>query len=45
MGFSRQEYWSGVPLPSPKVALEQPKKKVFLRYPEASGNGGCHAGY
>ena len=23
MGFSRQEYWSGVPLPSPKVSLEQ----------------------
>ena len=22
MGFSRQEYWSGVPLPSPKYALE-----------------------
>ena len=21
MGFSRQEYWSGVPLPSPKVLL------------------------
>ena len=22
MGFSRQEYWSGVPLPSPKDTLE-----------------------
>ena len=22
MGFSRQEYWSGVPLPSPKEELE-----------------------
>ena len=22
MGFSRQEYWSGVPLPSPKVGLK-----------------------
>ena len=22
MGFSRQEYWSGVPLPSPKSSLE-----------------------
>ena len=21
MGFSRQEYWSGVPLPSPKVGI------------------------
>ena len=25
MGFSRQEYWSGVPLPSPAVTLEEPK--------------------
>ena len=25
MGFSRQEYWSGVPLPSPKVSLDQAK--------------------
>ena len=24
-GFSRQEYWSGVPLPSPSVPLERPK--------------------
>ena len=23
MGFSRQEYWRGLPLPSPKVVLEQ----------------------
>src|SRR5574337_584830 len=23
MGFSRQEYWSGVPLPSPKIGLNQ----------------------
>ena len=22
MGFSRQEYWSGVPLPSPEMDLE-----------------------
>ena len=29
MGFSRQEYWSGVPLPSPdKLALL--KKKILL---------------
>ena len=27
MGFSRQEYWSGVPLPSPKVILEPPRIK------------------
>ena len=24
MGFSRQEYWSGLPLPSPKECLHQP---------------------
>ena len=29
MGFSRQEYWSGVPLPSPKYYLRSPH---FLRY-------------
>ena len=28
MGFSRQEYWSGVPLPSPKVHI----KVVFTPY-------------
>ena len=22
MGFSRQEYWSGVPLPSPEVGIQ-----------------------
>ena len=27
MGFSRQEYWSGVPLPSPKEQYEDPLKK------------------
>ena len=25
MGFSRQEYWSGVPLPSPSHTLDDPK--------------------
>ena len=25
MGFSRQEYWSGVPLPSPSMWLNAPK--------------------
>ena len=28
MGFSRHEYWSGVPLPSPGAVLQGPKKKV-----------------
>ena len=27
MGFSRQEYWSGVPLPSPILALQDVKFK------------------
>jgi len=27
MGFSRQEYWSGVPLPSPNGILLSHKKK------------------
>ena len=28
MGFSRQEYWSGVPLPSPKILLGPQKTQV-----------------
>ena len=26
MGFSRQEYWSGMPLPSPRYVLRVPQK-------------------
>ena len=26
MGFSRQEYWSGVPLPSPKGSVKKTQK-------------------
>ena len=33
MGFSRQEYWSGVPLPSPPLALASPKHLSFLTEP------------
>ena len=29
VGFSRQEYWSGVPLPSPKDSLEEYKYKFL----------------
>ena len=29
MGFSRQEYWSGMPLPSPKVLIQLNKKQTF----------------
>ena len=38
MGFSRQEYWSGVPLPSPKyhtVALISHTSKVTLKILQA----------
>ena len=31
MGFSRQEYWSGVPLPSPSVTLLLEKAKFLTR--------------
>ena len=31
MGFFRQEYWSGVPLPSPKILLGTIKSKVRVR--------------
>ena len=29
MGFSRQEYWSGVPLPSPDLYIVYYIKKIF----------------
>ena len=32
VGFSRQEYWSGVPLPSPEGQLQPPKWKVAILY-------------
>jgi len=31
MGFSRQEYWSGVPLPSPVMALREIKTNIQKR--------------
>ena len=30
MGFSRQEYWSGVPLPSPILDIEKSKTIIFI---------------
>ena len=33
MGFSRQEYWSGVPLPSPKINLKRCHLKIFKDEP------------
>ena len=35
MGFSRQEYWSGVPSPSPKTRLD-PSKTLLKPGPKAS---------
>jgi len=32
MGFSRQEYWSEVPLPSPNGTLFSHKKKEIMSY-------------
>ena len=33
MGFSRQEYWSGVPLPSPRIQYGNALKIMFLYNP------------
>ena len=33
MGFSRQEYWSGVPLPSPSTALESMLSRNYCSHP------------
>ena len=30
MGFSRQEYWSGMPLPSPVHSIFKYKRKIYL---------------
>ena len=38
MGFSRQEYWSGLPLPSPLVILEKVKSLLVLVYSSVFGN-------
>jgi len=31
MGFSRQEYWSGLPLPSPLESLEELNSEAALK--------------
>ena len=43
MGFSRQEYWNGVPLPSPILRLPTP---VFLGFPcgSAGKESACNVG-
>ena len=40
MGFSRQEYWSGVPLPSPRYNIDGSYKWVHT--PRCLGNQGEH---
>jgi len=32
MGFSRQEYWSGVPLPSPPLVIREVQIKITVKY-------------
>ena len=48
MGFSRQEYWSGLPLPSPKISWRRDKlpTSVFLGFPcgSAGRESACNAG-
>ena len=39
MGFSRQEYWSGVPLPSPAESEEE-LKSLLMKVKEESEKGG-----
>ena len=34
MGFSRQEYWSGVPLPSPMPTLPPANESTFYQVPQ-----------
>ena len=37
MGFSRQEYWSGVPFPPPRDLADTGIKPVSLMSPELAG--------
>ena len=39
MGFSRQEYWSGVPLPSPKISYQCDKQKCPYKRPNSNFQG------
>ena len=42
MGFSRQEYWSGLPLPSPHIPLESHNsKRHYLQQPRHRNNPRC----
>jgi len=37
MGFSRHEYWSGLPFPSPGDLPDPGIEQVFLTYPVLAG--------
>ena len=41
MGFSRQEYWIGVPLPSPDSTLPSVKQTTARKLPRELGSGHC----
>ena len=42
MGFSRQEYWSGAPLPSPFTTLQPYKEGTEKRYTLQTSNSNTH---
>ena len=42
MGFSRQEYWSGVPLPSPEMNLGYSKDLVVFSKKEEDTDSNVH---
>ena len=44
MGFSRQEYWSGVPLPSPKYHLEYLYCSWWVPWTEVYADEVIHGG-
>ena len=37
MGFSRQEYWCGLPFPSPRDLPNQWLRPIYLTYPALAG--------
>ena len=43
MGFSRQEYWSGVPLPSPLITSNFSKVSVFRKFRASCASHGWEA--
>ena len=45
MGFSRQENWSGVPLPSLCITLDDPNSNLQGRSPKWAWNSDCQLSY